>query len=500
MLRSKFRLFLTLPVGITAMVTVSGSVSADWRADLGWTDFKDALGPGYPDGSSVLVVQAEAYQTGNYLPDALNPEMAGKTITPHSSGGNSSHALTVAKHFYGNTTGMAHGVTDIHAYYAGDYLTIPVFSSISSTRRVHCNAWYGTSPDPAGDLGDLDSVIASKGFLVVGGLNNGSGTSVPHIFASTYNALSVGLTTGGHSRGGTIVAGYGVGRVKPEIVLPDTATSWATGGACSLAAVLYEVAATGGHTDAETNSEVMKAIIMAGATKQEFDDWDRTTTRPLDEVYGAGEVNILNSHQILAAGQHPPGVVPPTGWSYNNIYDPPGPGDDTSRSYEFAIPANSWGDDFSVILNWNHDGSGIPRDLRLELYSLTGGTILLDESDSVVDNVEHIYRRNLPAGSYRLTVSRSDAVTDAIDYGLAWQAQLGNGPHTFTGESANTLPEITVTNIFKDRPYIIERSLDLDTWTEVHSFTPTTWADFVWEDPAGFSIGDRAFYRSGFTP
>jgi hypothetical protein len=34
----------------------------------------------------------------------------------------------------------------------------------------------------------------------------------------------------------------------------------------------------------------------------------------------------------------------------------------------------------------------------------------------------------------------------------------------------------------------------------VHSFTPTTWADYVWADPAGFSPGTEVFYRSGFTP
>ena len=57
-----------------------------------------------------------------------------------------------------------------------------------------------------------------------------------------------------------------------------------------------------------------------------------------------------------------------------------------------------------------------------------------------------------------------------------------------------------MTNIFKDRPYVIERSVDLDNWTEVHSFTPTTWDDFVWEDPDGFGGGDGVFYRSGFIP
>ena len=42
---------------------------------------------------------------------------------------------------------------------------------------------------------------------------------------------------------------YGLGRVKPEIVLPDDFTKFCHRRGVVLS-VLYEVAATGGHTDA----------------------------------------------------------------------------------------------------------------------------------------------------------------------------------------------------------------------------------------------------------
>lgn len=492
-----------LPACLAALGAVTNVASADWRTDVDWDDFTAELGPGYPDGSGVPVLQAEADASTSdglqYLPNPADSEMSGKTITPQTPGSNSSHALTVAKRFYGNTTSMAHGVTDIHAWFASDYLS--AYGSVSSARKVHCHAWIANfSSNAVDNLGSLDSTIDSKGFLVIGGLNNGSGTTVPHVFGTTYNTISVGVSSGGHSRGGTTLAGYGPGRVKPEIVLPDSYTSYSTGGAASLAAVLYEVAATGGHTDADAHSEVMKAIIMAGATKREFASWDRTTARPLDDIFGAGEANILNSYHILAGGGHDSGPVPSTGWSYDFISDPNGPNDFTTRSYDFTIPETRWADDFSVVLNWNHSGSGTARDLKLALYALRDGPTLLDQSDSAVDNVEHIYQRNLPAGTYRITVSRADTENAAIDYGLAWEAQLGDGPRTRTAASAANLPEITVTQIFKDHPHVIERSLDLQTWTLVHSFTPTTWDDYVWEDPSGFSVGTEAFYRSGFTP
>lgn len=498
---------LIRPAGcLAALAATTGVLAADWRTEVGWDDFKNEFAPVHPDGSGVLVLQAEADESTadglQYLPNAASSELSGKTISPQTAGGNSSHALTVATRFYGNTTSMAPGVTDIHAWYAGDYLDS--FGTVTAGPSVHCHAWIADfSSNPASDLASLDATIDANGFLVIGGLNNGSGTSVPHVFATTYNALSVGRSDGGHSRGGTIVPDYGPGRVKPEIVLPDTTTSWATGGASSLAAVLYQVAGPAespAHPDAFHHSAVMKAIIMAGATKQEFDSWDRTTSRPLDEVFGVGEANLLNSCRILVAGQQVPGPVPFTGWSRDFVSDPPGPNDFSVRSFDFTIPATRWADDFSVVLNWNHNGTGAVRDLKLELFSLHGGTTLIDASNSSADNVEHIYRRNLPAGDYRLTVSRADSNNAAVSFGLAWQSRIGGGPSTRTAESIAHKPEVTITNIFKNRPYIIERSTDLQTWTVVHSFTPTTWNDYVWEDPAGYTTGPEVFYRSGFTP
>ena len=112
---------------------------------------------------------------------------------------NSNHALVVARFFDGNTTGMAHGVDDIDAWNASDYLSH--FGTVRSARKVHCNAWIlDFSSDPVGNLSSLDSAINSRGFLVVGGLDNGSGTAVPHLFATSYNGLSVGVTDGDHSR------------------------------------------------------------------------------------------------------------------------------------------------------------------------------------------------------------------------------------------------------------------------------------------------------------
>ena len=46
----------------------------------------------------------------------------------------------------------------------------------------------------------------------------------------------------------------------------------------------------------------MKAIIMAGAEKDKLNDWTRSSTKPIDQVYGAGKINVNNSYKILTKG------------------------------------------------------------------------------------------------------------------------------------------------------------------------------------------------------
>ena len=94
-------------------------------------------------------------------------------------------------------------------------------------------------------------------------------------------------------------------------------------------------------------------------------------------------------------GQHPqqlphpqgrcsyfPAVPPPTGWSFSFISDPPAR--TTSRcaaTISPSLPAQ-WADDFSVVFNWNYSGLGHGARSQARAFSLTGGTNLLDASDS----------------------------------------------------------------------------------------------------------------------
>jgi hypothetical protein len=270
---------------------------------------------------------------------------------------------------------------------------------------------------------DRDKAIA------VVGANNGSSSTLPRLLMHSYNGISVGRTDGNHSAGFTTIDG--AGRIKPEIVVPQSATSYATPVVGAAAALLLEQANTSAMTDA-TNPETVKAILLAGATKSEFPSWDRTTTRPLDDIYGAGELNVYRSYHILTAGEQPASpssVVAAQGWDFNATTA-------GSNYYFFDVAANTALSELSALLTWHRvitDGDPVSptiwdpqsslADLNLKLYSASGFTLgsLLDSSLSTVDNLEHVYFSSgttaLRAGRYALEVSAAAAGTD---YGLAW--------------------------------------------------------------------------------
>ncbi|MCA9261541.1 MAG: hypothetical protein KDA61_20130, partial [Planctomycetales bacterium] len=299
-----------------------------------------------------------------------------------------------------------------------------------------------------------DSANGGDGLTAVVGLNNSTGP-IPYLLAHGYNAIAVGRSDGIHSSGLTQVQAsfaYGPGRSKPDLVAAMPSSSGATSAVSGAAALLYEAVA---GTDAE-NSETVKALLLAGATKDEFlqsetTTWTRTFTQPLDDTFGAGELNVKNSYLIQLGGQYEPTENEPTsnvgmyGWDYQNRKADPNVDD---LYYRLEIPTETVANEFSIILTWNHAGalSGgttynpAPslQNLDLALYDDQGSFIAiqsdaalddaLDKSVSTVDNVEHIYVRDDPEtsafegllpGVYTLKVSGAAG----WDYGLAWRTQ-----------------------------------------------------------------------------
>lgn len=478
---------------------------ADWREDIGFPQLAAELGASMPTGAGISVLQTEAGagapQASATSPFAGAGNYSGKTFTMDSTDMvYSDHANSVASYFYGNSSSVSPGVTDVHLMDANGFVdtydtdsTPPLAAGI-----IHNHSWIGyTTGDASTDdyyTRAFDYHIDRDGLVSCTPLNNGTG-AIPAFMANSYHSISVGLRNGEHSRGGSTADG--TGRMKPDLVVNEGATSYASPAVASVAAMLRQ-AIKAGYAAAD-NPQTIKAIMLAGASKSQLPGWRRAdTAAPYDSIYGAGELNVLNSHHILVGGQQPASdaaEVASAGWDYSTAQS------NSVKRYFFSVPAGSYGNTFSAALTWHRTvthspgsyASSLPN-LNLRLYAssnLVAG-VILDQSLSTLDNVEHLFQRNLPAGQYLLEVS-SD--TDAIAYGLAWQVQRGAGP-TVTVRMDSGAAHVDLAGLDPFTTYTIRKSTGLAGWTDaatVRTADTSPATTFTWQDPA--APPTTAFYR-----
>lgn len=469
-----------------------------WHDAVDYTKLRNALGASLPTGAGVPLAHVEAFakDTNKYFIDRTLAEFNGSLdptlptgvqvdvidATGQSGNGVSNHANNVGFRFYGDVSSVAPGANDVTIYEANDWLQNAINydntpnasphpgEPSDAPYRVQNHSWIGSfgstvnfSADDARNVDALrrfdymiDKANGGQGMLAAVGLANNA-NPLPYLLAHSYNAIAVGRTDGFHSSGLTLGPDltephdvYGPGRSKPDVVGPvpgtpgvNIATSWATAMVSSTATLLYDAVTEPDEDVAEPdalNSEVIKAMIMAGATKNEFPGWTRKPngptdySLPLDDTYGAGEINVFNSYLTVLGGRtagtlnQPVNAVASSGWDYKNFEGNSSIGD---VFYEFNIPDGSKAQELSVVLTWNvkiTDSDSAPNyfapseslqnlDLRLYNSSSAFPGSLVDASLSEVDNVEHIYLTNLPSGTYTLSVS---GAAD-WDYGLAWR-------------------------------------------------------------------------------
>lgn len=418
----------------------SPALHADWRDDVGYTRLLQTYADGVPNSvtGGVTHVEAPAVKedpTNNYLPNSADSRFAGKTITNKSSGtGVSGHATTVGVNFYGVGTSLVPGTTVIDAYNATPWLNSLPYAE---PRRVQNHSWIvhtlGPDADPETTVGHfnkrLDYLVNQSGVVCVAGVNNGHSITLPYLLAQGYNLISVGLTNGQHSAGFT--AYDGAGRVKPDLVAPDSLTSFATPQVASAAGLLAQKLTESPYSlSGAAIPRTVKALLLAGATKDEFPSWSRAATQPIDTRYGAGELNILLAYRTLSGGRVTYNqLAPDTAWANESVRSTLG---ETRRTYYFDIPAGSASPRFSAALVWHRAVAAITysatlADLNLALHHVDAGTFTLGSvvqtSASTVDNLEHIYVPELPAGRYALRVSSSSGADTA--YALAWRTLPG---------------------------------------------------------------------------
>jgi hypothetical protein len=404
------------------------------------------------NGAGIRVAQPEGYDgSGNPPPWEVNPaagvaavnqptslftyrsSLGSSTAYPNSVGSESSHADIVAALFYGAPNGVATNVAHVDNYDANYFMqisyqvvsgttnwSVTLPSSNINDRVVNQSFVLSTTDVSLQKAIDLayDNYAAQYNTLFVSGVDNGGTVPPP---ATCYNGIAVGVYGNPSSLGPTLDNG----RSKPDITVPEDATSFSTPLVAGSAALLIQAGLRGDGGAAVTNAasdiRTVKALLLNGAIKPS--NWSHSASAPLDPLYGAGIANVFNSYMQLTYGRHPfiasssvalgaahpptgaAGTIPTlSGWDYST---------NTSTTtadvvnHYYLNASNSVPDSTftaTATLVWNRlTGMAGADNLDLFLYDAVSSN-LIASSTSTVDNVEHLFVMNLPQGRYDLQV------------------------------------------------------------------------------------------------
>jgi hypothetical protein len=447
-----------MALAIASLSVCASPVIAAFKDQIGFTQLQSEY-PNLPTGHNLAILEIEFAVDWTNFNWAVAPggELAGRSLTYFPAGTNptgfSNHANGVASILAGSTTSIIPQVPSLISTVESAYITaaLHIGEAISpSAPTWNLESTTSCWNDPTWSveiLRRLDWRVDQQGITFVAVVLNGAPNSLPYVFSSAYNVITVGVTAGTHSSGDTLIEG--VGRIKPDIVGPDDYTSGATPIVASCAGLLIDQAKADVRFAVAKDPRVIKALLLAGATKQEIPGWSNSSTQPLDAHFGAGQVNIANSYRMLMSGRQPAGNawLSGTGWDT---------GTSGTGRYFIEVPAGQTAT-FSTVLTWhrtitpNANWSVLTpslADLNLRLSTASAdfsvGT-LVAESRSAIDNVEHVYQASLPAGRYVLEVTGPAGVS----YGIAWRSNLVDlGPPTFTTQPQNRIVTAGLNGIF----------------------------------------------------
>lgn len=414
--------------------------------DIGVTALRQARGSTLPDGTNVSITVIEAITNGAWAPETKG-ELTGKSITYlNAYTGYATHAYEVVSHLSGSTRGVLPKMTHVST---GDRSTYGIKSLAAGktlypavvTWDIENHSWGGDfNTSNVQFLQRVDYRVNRDRVIVVSGVNNGSSSTLSPVIANMYNGITVGLSSGNHARSGSTQEG--AGRQKPDIVAPMSQTSWATPLVAGTAGLLVSEIKRTPALALARHPAVVKALVLAGATKSGLArTWSATAESPLDKWFGVGQLNTKRSYELLLAGRAQPGVVGPSGWDLNQTT-----ATGTRRVYEIEVAAGQTLT-LSAVLTWNREilatgtnwntsagatysGTTYAQlavrmpNLDLHLWRVdpvTGQESLVSRSASPVDNVEHVYKTDLPSGLYRLEVLSPLA---DFPYACAWRGDL----------------------------------------------------------------------------
>jgi len=430
--------------------------------------------------------------------DFLNPDKTFNVLIPPgtTSADISAHATgTTGQPMYGNLTSIAPGVLEIDVLLSGHWLQSGLLNAITASEplvvppggggntiaRVANHSWIGsgTSDESLDILQRLDWLIHTDNIIQIAGVNNSPSRDAtnPCLLSGAFNAITAGRTEGNHATSTFTTLGslYVAWRTKPDLVVPGTSsTSNSAARMTSAAAVLIQVGHDGAlqlsHGSQQTrnagspgppnratifhaeNSEVIRAAFMAGASRADvtasdnagFNDiYTVSTSNGLDARYGAGELDMVNSYEIITAGEQDSREegnltdISASGFDYDPSFT-----DADGATYDFTISVPSllaatlvWNVDIDIDdvvevnneVNPNLTNAATLYDLDLLLIDRSSGTQVAG-SQSTIENTENIYLPTLGAGDYSLSVVPKSGQSFTWDYGLAWRFEAIPGP------------------------------------------------------------------------
>lgn len=410
------------------------------------------------DGSGVRVAQVEAQEgSGQFEVTPANTNInlpvsdftwysAGSSATtfPNSLGTDSPHSDAVGGYFYGLPDGVSTNVAHIDNFEAGDYYEtrVPDLNDPDTNARVVNQSFDDTDVSDQNPYDQYyDNYAAKFNVLFITGVGDGGHVMPP---STCYNGIGVSAyyNTNGTSIGPTVDNG----RAKPDITAPQAPTSYSTPLVSGAAAILLEAGSRGdggSDTNSPRDARTLKALLLNGAIKPAT--WSNPSPSPLDPLFGAGILDVFESYHQLLGGKH--GCIatttvatnaahPPTGatgnvsvlsgWDFNAITN--SATTDVINHYCFGVTNSAQSTPFTgtITLVWNRQYShSTINNLDLFLYDMNSGS-LIASSTSQVDNVEHIYVPQLPAGRYDLEVLKhgggaANFTTASETYALAFE-------------------------------------------------------------------------------
>ena len=311
---------------------------ATLKDDIGYTQLVKQLGANVPTGAGVMVTQVEANASttglNSYRPNPAGSEFTGKTIIARSGSTPASLYPVFRPRHHGGAKFLwqpdfhrpGHHLIDTYlanhwegagfsaTRYSGPTGDIPragLPTTVISPLRLRL-------PTPK-LLRRMDWLVNRDEYIQV------VAASTSALWGSAFNAIAVGLSSGSNPTGAVNLgsAPYGAGRTQVDLVVPQTAVSYATPVVAAASALLVQVGQSnpGLSRDPLVNStqnrlgdtiynadrsEVVKAALMAGASRtatQLTRGYTVNTANGLNSTLGAGQLNISNSYNIIAAGE-----------------------------------------------------------------------------------------------------------------------------------------------------------------------------------------------------